>query len=181
VLLLLLVLSIYFYFFVFGNLSIFSFEVDKAVVFLLCLVFVLMVANLVLILFIKKKDFLLANLLTVISYYFLNNLFQQVISFGILQKGIEFLQISPIWAIVITTCLFSLAHLLSIQEGFSKKDVFLIFSFSIPFGLLFASLSFLYSSIIPGFLIHFSLYILINGPIYYFTGFPSFLGPKPSK
>ncbi|KPJ70445.1 hypothetical protein AMJ51_01875 [Microgenomates bacterium DG_75] len=162
-----IILSLFFFILFFGRPTFFSFELNKINLFLMTTTGLIILINFLSALFIKEKNFnsLILGFSVVMIYYCVNTLFQQIINFGLLLEGVKKITHSSGIIILLASILFSLSHLVSFIEGFSVKEVTLAVFFSFVFGLMFSFLRLKYVSVVPGFLFHFSLYLLWNGPL----------------
>ena len=150
----------------FGRLNIFKFEPDKLNVFLLLITGTLLIANFVAIFFIREKNLsgLTICLVGVTFYYFSDTLFQQIINFGFLQEGFSKI-VSPAVTVLGVSAFFAASHFLAMLEGAKFSEVLGLVVMAFFLGLIFGGLRLKYGSIIPGFLIHFGIYLFWNGPL----------------
>ena len=159
---------LFFYRHSFGRWDIFRFQADWLNIFLLLAVGLLLAANFLAIFLIKEKNLTVLTLclVGVTLYYLADTLFQQLINFGFLQEGFSKI-VSPPTAIFGAAFLFGISHFLSMMEGTKFPEALGLVVAAFFLGLVFAFLRLKYNSLIPGFLLHFSIYLFVNGPFLY--------------
>lgn len=153
---------------VFHQKNFFRINLNKLTCLLLGGTIMVVLVNLLVSIFLKdinQSNFGL-SFMGVIFYYFTNVLFQQTINFGFLQG--ELLKNGKALTVnIFVSIIFSLSHLLAVIEGAEPFEILMLVSIGFLLGLASTFLRERFNSVIPGFLIHFSGYVMLNGPLVY--------------
>jgi len=150
----------------FGSFNFFTFRLTSATLFLLMLCLISLSVNFLALFFIKNKrlpDLIICFGATVF-YYSLNNLFQQIVNFGLLYNLLAIIFPAGITMFFVALA-FSLSHFLAILEGARFSDSLKLVLSAFFIGLVFGFLRLASGSIIPGFFLHFTIYLWLNGPL----------------
>ena len=166
-LLVVIFLCIIFFNLVYRDINIFRFRLDDFSRIIILIFSAVSVANFLafFLLKVKKTWNLFLSFIVTLIYFFLNNLFQQLINFEILQNGLASIVKSSTILILATGLFFGLSHFTCLSEKVKLIDAYKLVLLAIPLGIFFSYLRWKYGSILPGLLIHFSIYLMINGPL----------------